>query len=476
MQRQHKKIINLSLYIGFALALGAFFILKNGQEPEANLTDRQTSPNLASSAQTAAAVPAVPENAVSSNAQSLKNKKKKTRPVEPPAEEQLPELLKEAEEALNAADISMRMRGVLLLRNLATAEAVELLAKFLQDSESAVSQEAIDALGDIGFNPELTDRVVEILLAKAADTSFQSRGSALITAAMVGNSEKVFPAIEAILDENNESARKYAVRAMAFVSGAQCVPLLEKVLTASNNADIQRNAYNLLAKIDTQEARDILAHGVYSEIRGQQLNSVWAMSRRNSEYGVQTMAAAAIDKVLSDQSLAIIARSPAAPEVFGQALQSQNLNDNDRINLLGILALNASQSSKDVRNKTAVSIKPLLNSSDPKVQQAAIDALGKVGASDNQAEALAEKFESDSFLVQESALMAYAQYTTPSTYKPLVELWDNENEKIRRTAFFLSEPFLNQSDMEELQKATESKDDFIAKHSKIMIKHLNQQQ
>jgi hypothetical protein len=239
---------------------------------------------------------------------------------------------------------------------------------------------------------------------------------------------------------------------------------------------MQRTAYSLLAKAGSEEARQILRNDVYSEEREKQVNTVWALSRSSTEDNTQILSSAVRGKVLGDDSLSIIASSRAAPTVFNEAFQSDNLTDTDIRNLLRVISNNTMQASKDVRNQTAEIIKPLLDSNNEQVQKEAIEALGKIGATDNQADALVGKLESDSPILQGTALYAYAQYTNPNTYKPLKTLWYSEDEKIRRTAFFLSSPFLNQTDMEDLQKATKHPDEFISKQSTRKIKQLDVQE
>ena len=238
---------------------------------------------------------------------------------------------------------------------------------------------------------------------------------------------------------------------------------------------MQRNAYSLLAKVGTEEARQILAANVYSEERETQVNTVWALSRRSTEYNMQILSSALNEKALTDESVSIIARSRTAPALFKTAFKSDNLTNTDKRNLLRTISTDTRLASREVRNQTAEAIKPLLDSSDEQLQKDAIDALGDIGATENQAEALEEKLESDSPILQGAALSAYAKYTNPNTYKPLKTLWYDEDEKIRRTAFFLSSPFLNQSDLEDLKKAEKHSDEFIAKQSGRIIKQLDLQ-
>ena len=75
----------------------------------------------------------------------------------------------QVEAALNDPDASVRMRAVRLLWKNMTPESVELLAMFLDDQETVVAEEAIDALGHIATNSELGPEVFNILTAKATD-------------------------------------------------------------------------------------------------------------------------------------------------------------------------------------------------------------------------------------------------------------------------------------------------------------------
>ena len=100
---------------------------------------------------------------------------------------------------------------------------------------------------------------------------------------------------------------------------------------------------------------------------------------------------------------------------------------------------------------------------------AALDALSEVGHTVDVSEALVPKLESGEMLIQEAALKAYAQYLTPDNYKHLKTLWYDEDERIRRTAFVMSELFMNETDLEDLKKAVKSKDEFIASQARVMI-------
>ncbi len=156
---------------------------------------------------------------------------------------------------------------------------------------------------------------------------------------------------------------------------------------------------------------------------------------------------------LPKKGISVVATSPAAHEVFGTVLQRHDTEKKDKIFLLKLLADNAWMASKDVRSGIVDSaLLPLLDSEDTDLEIEAIKTLGKLGAGENTADVLIPKLQSENFLVQENALDAFARFCTPRTYKPLLELYWDDDEKIRRRAFVLSERFLNSSELQERSK------------------------
>ncbi len=467
MKKRPKKILQVTAGALTAVAIvGIVYLIRPESPPEPVVIKTESSVQTVSQ-------PAEPEKAAAPVA-IPKVPVKKTAGTQPAPETEAWQ--SQAEAALNDPDVSVRMRAVRSLWNKLTPESVELLAMFLDDNETVVTEEAIDALGHIATKSELGEEVFDILMAKVVDTDFRSRGPALLTAASIGDSETVLPVIDIILEEQNESAREVAVRAIAFVNGPEAVPYLTRILAESGSREMQRNAYNLLIKANTEESQQAIKEAVYSPERETQVNTVWALARHNTEANIQILSEAVTTKSLGDDSLSILAGSRAAPGVFKEAFESYSLTNTDKRNLLRVIANNTQLAPVDVRNQTAEVVKPLLNSSDEKMQKDAIDTLVEIGATENQSEALAEHLDSDSPVLQGAALQAYAQYTTPGTYKPLKQLWYDEDEKLRRTAFHLASPFLNLSDKEDLEKATEHKDEFISKLSKLMLKQLDLQE
>lgn len=383
-------------------------------------------------------------------------------------------LLKEALAALEdpGADTGALIKAIVSLREVYSREAVELLIKFLAFEEEAVVAEAIDTLGVIGLNSDQKDYVLKVLLEKASDKEFLLRGPALLTAAMMGEPGRTLPVIAKYISEEGDGGKDFAVRAMAFIATPECVPLVRELLEKTKDWEILRDTYVLLTKIDSPEAVQLLREGLYAEDGDKQLQSAWALSRGLNEKHSASLIEAVSAGGLAKDAMAVIARSPAAPEVFGSALSNEALEKNYRLQLFDVLASNTLSAPGKVRNSVAEMLQPFLNSSDSAVEVAALKALAKAGASTDQTPVIAPKLESKDFLVQGAALQAFVQYCTPQTYSPLKTLWYDDDEQIRRTAFFFSEPFLSTKDLPDLEKATTHEDEFIKKHSQVMIKYL----
>ena len=373
------------------------------------------------------------------------------------------------------ASIADDMQQILDLRDQPNIASVNLLAEFLKSENPAILAEAIDALGSIALtNEDLKLQVFSILAEKARDQGFPERGSALVTAAMIGDTEDILTLVAEFSSSVFEEDQAIATRALSFVATPDCIPLLDEIIKTAYDPKIQKNAMAVLSKINTPEAIDIILASLNDSSGENQTTAIWALTRFSDPQKNEMLLTELVEGDLSDESLSVLARSNSASDVFGNALQSDSVSVDQKIAWLKVLADNSLMSSGKVRNSVAQSVLPLLDSSDSEVQQAAIDTLAKTGAKDNVADELEKKLQADDILVRGAALNAFAQYTTPDTYKTLKELWYDEDPQIRRTAYFLSSAFLNQSDMEDIQKATQHEDDFISKQAKISIKFLNQ--
>ena len=376
-----------------------------------------------------------------------------------------------ASAAVNNPDISARFRAILSLRQELSPEAIDILSQFLNDTDGAVVSEAIDTLGFIGSqNSKLKDLVFRILEEKAKDKDFVAAGHSLITAALLTENNRILPVILDYVSEENEGQKAFAARAMSFIATPECIAPLKMVVEGCDDPQVQRNAFNILARIDNApEAVALLQQYMRSQDEDKQARSAWALSRQNKEDHNDILIEAIANHSLPKKGISVVATSPAAHEVFGTILQRYDTEKKDKIFLLKLLADNAWKASDDVRTGIVDSVIPILDSEDTDLEIQAIKTLGKMGAEENTADVLIPKLQSENFSVQKNALDAFAKYCTPRTYKPLLDLYWDDDEKIRREAFVLSERFLDSSDIEMLKKAANHSDEFISNQSKIIM-------
>ena len=381
-----------------------------------------------------------------------------------------------ASAAVNNPDISARFRAILSLRQELSPEAIDILSQFLNDTDVAVVTEAIDALGFIGLNnSDLEDLVFQILEEKAKDKDFSAAGHALITAAMLTEDNRILPVILDYVSEEDEGLKAFAARAMSFIASPECIAPLKVVLEGCDDPQVHRNAFNILARIDTPEAVALLQQYIRSQDEDKQARSAWALSRQNKEEHNDILIEAIANHSLPQKGISLVASSPAAHEVFGTILQRYDTEKKDKIFLLKLLADNAWMASADVRSGIVGSaLIPLLDSEDTDLEIEAIKTLGKMGTEEDTVDVLIPKLQSENFLVQENALDAFAKFCTPRTYKPLLDLYWDDDEKIRREAFVLSERFLDSSDIEMLKKAADHSDEFISNQSKTIMDQILQ--
>ena len=374
---------------------------------------------------------------------------------------------------LSDPKVTARVQAVLSLRNYQTPEAVDILSRFLDDKDAAVVSEAIDTLGVIGLDSEVKDLVLNLLEEKARDKEFSAQGQALITASMLGKDNRMLPIISDYISEGDDTGRDFAVRAMSFIASPECIPYLRTLLDESEDSEVHENALHILTKIDTPEAFGILHNQMISSDEEKQTTSAWAISVYNSSEFNEVLKKAIADNTLRKGAISVVATSPAAPAVFSELLQDDDIIKGDKISWLKILAENTIDSPSSIRSGVASAVEPLLNSDDRDLEIQAIKTMGELGAEiDATAQVLAPKFKSNSLEVRKTALEAYYSYCTPNTYKELESLWWDKDENIRRSAFSLSEGFFDSSDREVLENATEHTDEFISKQSKSILEQL----
>jgi HEAT repeat protein len=372
-------------------------------------------------------------------------------------------------------DVSDKMKMVIELRKKPSSDSVKQLASFLDDTESSVAQEALDSLGSIGLNSDLKQMVLDILINKITDDGYGYRGAALLTAASLDDGKQILPVIEKYASSDDEGVSTYAIRALSLLHSQDSVPVIAGMLGKLQSSDDIRTAFGTLAKINTPEAVAILEKNLHSEEQALQQDAVWALAISASGDHVEYLVKAVASDDLTPESMAVLATSQAGPAVFGSILQQEDMSP-DKINqVLKIIEDNTIQAPGPVRSETATMIEPLFDNPNPEIQIAAIRALGKIGAPEDKSSLLIPKLQSDNIQIQREALSVYAQYSTPNTYKPLLDLFGHEDLKIRRSAFLFASPFLNKSDISAVEEALRENDPYMSEQAQVVLDKINKQ-
>jgi HEAT repeat protein len=384
-----------------------------------------------------------------------------------------PGFFDEIYEATKDENVSKRVLAVLKLRQAPSLEALNLLAIFMADPDPAVITEAIDTTAYIGMNSAFKDQAYDLLEQKAKDKEYTRRGMALIAAARLGKQDRVLPIIKSYIAEEDDGPRRYATRAMSFVSTPECTPLLDSLLKECEDAEVQRNALIILARLDDKKATEILKKNLSAPRGDKQTYCAWALSTQNRPVYNKMLMDAMISDHLGKNAIAVVARGKAAPSVFGVLLARKDISPKMKIKWMKIIAENGKFASGSVRAAVGEILEPAITDANKEIEIQGIKTLGVIGAGEEASDILIPKLKSEDIKVRKEALVAYAQYITPWNYKPVLHLYWDEDKKIRRTAFVLTEKFLGISDKEVLEKAAKHEDTFIAKHTGKILEQMN---
>lgn len=381
-----------------------------------------------------------------------------------------------AADALHDPDPAARIQAAALLRNQHTLEAVRLLEQFLADSDPDVLSEAMDSLGNIGLNGGLGEQVFAILQEKVKDPSFARRDQALLSAAMIGKG-RALPLISDFLSSENgkdsELARNIASRALNLIADPSCVPQLKSLMEESKDPGVKRNSIDALARIGTPEAISLITKNISSSDPGDQAASVAALARLARPEFNQMLAEAVQNGTLQKSALQALAASPAAPQVFSSLLADESLSRDKKISVMKEIGSGPLSGEQEVRTQIASSLRPFLDSPDTDLQLEAIRTLGQVGGKET-GEFLLPKLYSEEPQVRQEALNSFIGYVSPNNYQVLFDLlWDND-EKTRRTAMFFVSRFVNNSDVDVLQRAAGHEDQYIQEHATKLLSQLRQ--
>lgn len=368
------------------------------------------------------------------------------------------------------------IQNILQLRLQSSEESIRQLTTLLDHDSPGVVSEAIDALCYLAKQNGSTEIIFDILKQKAADKYYPQRGDALVAAAKLKMDDQLLTILPDFLIEKGEQGEEdmfNAVRALSFVESPELLPYLNQILDRSTSLTTQRTAYAILSKLDPTQSSELLESKLASSETFKQKNAAWALSRSNRPEYNQILENSVTNKQLNDESLAVLSSSPSAPEVFGNLLTSDTIEKEEKIIYLQSIAQNARYATAVVRQNMKDALEPLLDSEDRDLEIETIKTLGKVGSgSPEMAELLEPKLQSPDAEVREQAFGSYISSLTPKTYKPLLDLLWDDNEKVRRSAMVFAGHFVDASDAEQLNKALEHEDEYIKEQAQKMLEKL----
>ncbi|WP_320044823.1 HEAT repeat domain-containing protein [uncultured Desulfobacter sp.] len=374
------------------------------------------------------------------------------------------------------SQVTDRLYDVLKLRSQPSEETIQRLEGYLNDENMGIVAEAIDALAHVGMSSEFKERVFNILKQKAADKYYPARSNALIAAAMFGMDEQFLPILSGLLEQKGEQGEEdmaLALRSLSFVKSPKFLPYLNQIIAQSQNRQTQKMAYGIMARHDLVESNRFLKEMLGSSNEQKQNNSTWALSRANKPKQNKILEDALTQNLLKKEAVALVASSPCAADVFGNILNNNAIKTDQKLYYLNVIAANTLNAGLKVRDGMKNALKPLLDSDNRKLKLEAIRTLGKVGGDvEDTAKLLAPELHSSDQEIKEQAFFAYSAYVSRKTYKPLLDLLWDDNEKIRRGAIAIAGNYADVSDAEQLMKALKHDDEFIKKQVKLILDKL----
>lgn len=357
-----------------------------------------------------------------------------------------------------------------------TPGSVQMLRTLIDtDKDTAVLSEAMNTLGILAQRGIDTEKAFRLLSRKALDRDFPSRGEALLITAVLGK-DRALPVLSAIIqggggvDSQDSAMLGWASRSLNLIASPASVPLIEKLLSETTDPDVRGPSYDALSRAGTPEAFSFLRQQAQTTTGKDQAFSVAALSRSRDPETRRWIESAMEGGALSHEAITTLAMMPAAPEILGKVLTDGGLSSEKQLEILKLMAP-ALQGNPNLQ-KLALAVAPLVYSGDAKVQEEAIELVGKAGGKEVSA-IIQPLLSSEDPGVRTDAFYSYLKFTNADNYKYLFDFLDDQNPQTRRMAIFILGKFYGSSDRSALEQAAQSSDAFIRDRAKQYLSSLN---
>jgi HEAT repeat protein len=356
-----------------------------------------------------------------------------------------------------------------------TPEDIDLLTAYLDHADRLVAAEALNTLAYVARDGVERSAILETFKEKALDKSYALRGKALYMTAMVDPGESL-PIIADFISDSQENTRDdsydAAARALTLHIDSQSLPHLDNLLAKTQDPAVRRICFEILAKIDSPQAVIALQTQIQSVKGEDQTAAVAALARLKDPQVIDFLADSILAEQFDQETIARIAFSTTAPEVFGRLLNSESLTDDRKIELLNTLAEYSVGGNQQLRTEMSDTMASIVQeTTNPEIKLRAIHVIGELGA--KSAPDILETYLADGDPnVRKEAFFTFMNYTSPYNYWLLRDfIWD-EDEQVRRTAMASIAMFVAEDDIEVLTKASQHEDEFIRKHAIALLDQL----
>ncbi|NES21754.1 MAG: hypothetical protein F6K41_23225 [Symploca sp. SIO3E6] len=287
-------------------------------------------------------------------------------------------------------------------------EAIPALTSAIEDSNSHVRWNAVNALGKIG-----SDAAVLALINALEHSDFEVRRMAVEALGKIG-SDAAIPALINALEHSDSEVRRMAVEALGEIGSDAAIPALINTLKYSDSF-VRRIAVEALGKIGSHAAVTILINAL-----------------KDSDYDVRWMAVETLGKIGSHAAVTILINTLKDSESIVRWMAAETLGKIGSDAAVPTLINALEDSNSSVRGRAAealgkigsdAAVPALINAledSNSSVCGRAAEALGKIG-SDAAVPALMSALKDSNFSVREGAVKALGEIGSHAAVSALIK-------------------------------------------------------